>query len=159
MEWRNKINGVKEIWHFDNRWQLVLSRLFFSSEKLNVYRYKGLDILEDHSAGDANGAREVLTSSMYRQFLSLMNLSGEINVLDLGTNNGGFPLLLKSENVRIKKLACVEFNPRTFSRMRFNIERNFDCEFIGLNVAVCGENKEIEIALKAGSTGDSIYFN
>ncbi len=159
MKLRNKINGVKEIWHFDNRWQLALSRLLFSSEKLNVYRYKGLEILEDHSAGDANGAREVLTSPMYRKFLPLMNLSAEINVLDLGTNNGGFPLLLKSENIRVKKLVCVEFNPQTFSRMRFNIERNFDCHFIGLNVAICGENKEIEIALKAGSTNDSIYFN
>jgi FkbM family methyltransferase len=159
MKWRNKINGVKEIWRFDNHWQLVLSRLFFPSEKINIYRFKGLEILEDHSAGDANGAREVLTSPMYRQFLALMNLPGEINVLDLGTNNGGFPLLLKSENIQIKKLVCVEFNPQTFSRMRFNIERNFDCEFIGLNVAVCGENKEIEIALKAGSTDDSIYSN
>lgn len=159
MKWRNKINGVKEIWRFDNHWQLALSRLFFPSEKINVYRYKGLEILEDHSAGDANGAREVLTSMMYRQFLPLMNLPSEINVLDLGTNNGGFPLLLKSEKIRVKRLACVEFNPQTFSRMRFNIERNFDCEFIGLNVAACGENKEIEIALNSGSTDDSIYFN
>lgn len=155
---KSKINGIKEIWRFDNRWQLIASRLFFPSEKINVYRYKGLEILEDHAAGDANGAREVLTSPMYRQFLPQMNLPNEINVLDLGTNNGGFPLLLKSENIQIKKLVCVEFNPKTFSRMRFNIERNFDCEFVCLNAAVCGENKEIEVALKdGGSTDDSIY--
>ena len=155
---RNKINGVKEIWRFDNRWQLILSRLFFPSERINIYRYKGLEILEDHAAGDANGAREVLTSSMYRQFLPQMNLPDEINVLDLGTNNGGFPLLLKSEKIEIKKLVCVEFNPKTFSRMRFNVERNFDGDFVCLNAAVCGENKEIEVSLKdGGSTDDSIY--
>lgn len=155
---KSKINGIREIWRFDNRWQLILSRLFFPKERINIYRYKGLEILEDHAAGDANGAREVLTTEMYRRFLPQMNLPAEINVLDLGTNNGGFPLLLKSEKIEIKKLACVEFNPKTFSRMRFNIERNFDCEFTLLNAAICGENREIEIALKSGdSTDRSIY--
>ncbi len=153
----NKINGIKEIWQFDNRWQLMLTRLFFSREKINIYRYKGLEILEDHFAGDANGARALLTSPMYRQYLEEMDLAGPLNVLDMGANNGGFPILLKSEGLEIKKLACVEMNPQTFSRLRFNIERNFDCEFELINGAVCGEHRTIDVVLGEGSTHHNIY--
>jgi FkbM family methyltransferase len=154
---RNKINGLKEIWQFDNRWQLIASRLLFSKENIDIYRYRGMEILIDHSAGDANGAREVLTSPMYRRYIAQMELPGGSNILDIGANNGGFPLLLKSEGVAIKKLVSVELNPQTFSRMRFNIERNFDCEFVGINGAVCGSHREIDISLGSGGAGDSIY--
>ena len=157
MNLRNKINGVKEIWQFNNRWHLLFNRLFFSKEKINIYNYKGLEILIDHSAGDANGAREVLTSNMYRKYINLIKFENKINVLDLGTNNGGFPLLIKSENIDINKLVCVELNPLTFSRMRFNIERNLNCVFIPLNMAICGESKEINVNFGNASTSDNIY--
>lgn len=113
----------------------------------------------DHAAGDANGAREVLTSPMYRQFLSQMRLPAKIKVLDLGSNNGGFPLLLASENFEIEKLVCVELNPDTFSRLQFNIQRNFTGEHKELNAAVCGRNCQIEVLLGTGSTSDNIYNN
>jgi FkbM family methyltransferase len=116
-----------------------------------------MEILIDHAAGDANGAREVLTTEMYRRFLVQMDFKGPLRVIDLGANNGGFPLLLKSENIEIEKLVAVELNPQTFSRMRFNIERNLDCGAVLLNVALTGVNREIEINLGAGSTSDSIY--
>jgi FkbM family methyltransferase len=153
----NKINGIKEIWQFDNRWQLVFTRLFFPGEKINIYRYKGLEILEDHFAGDANGARALLTSPMYRQYLAEMELRAPLNVIDMGANNGGFPVLLKSEGLEIKKLVCVEMNPNTFSRLRFNIERNFECEQKLINGAVCGEHRTIDVALSEGSTRHNIY--
>lgn len=153
----NKINGIKEIWHFDNRWQILFTRLFFRSEKINIYRYRGLEFLVDHSRGDANGAREVLTSEMYRKFIKQMKLGSRINVLDLGASNGGFPLLLKSENIDLKRVVSVEFNPETFSRLRFNLERNFDCECIPLNAALCGENKPILVSSFQNSTSDNIY--
>lgn len=159
MSFSNKIRGLKEIWQFDNRWQLFVSRILFSNENINIYRYKGLEILIDHSAGDANGAREVLTTPMYRQFLPEMKLPSKIKVLDLGANNGGFPLLLKAEEFEIEKLVCVEFNPNTFSRLQFNIQRNFNTDYKGLNVAVCGEKSRIEVSLGNGSTSDSIYKN
>ncbi len=157
MDLRNKINGIREIWHFDNRWRILLTRLFFPSEKINIYQYQGMEILVDHSRGDANGAREVLTSDMYRKFIKQMKLGPKVNVLDLGSSNGGFSLLLKSENVDLKRLVCVEFNPDTFSRLRFNLERNFDCECFPLNVALCGENKTISVSDFQNSTSDNIY--
>jgi FkbM family methyltransferase len=158
MSLANKVTGLRELWHFDNKWHLIVSRLFFPREKINIYKYKGLEILTDHSAGDANGAREVLTSPMYRQYLAQMEMSGKpVNILDIGSNNGGFPLLLKSEGVEIKKLACVEMNPRTFSRLSFNIARNFDCESELINGAVCGRRQTLEVQLGEGSAGDSLY--
>lgn len=157
MSFRTKLDGIKQIWQFDNRFQLLVMRLLFPGESLNSYKYKGIEFLTDHRNGDANGAREVLTTEMYRRFLPEMNLTNPVNVLDIGANNGGFPLLLLSEKIRIKKLACVELNPNTFSRMRFNIERNSDSDFYPLNIAVCGENKTLNVNLGGGGTADNIY--
>lgn len=157
MSYKNKIQGLKEIWQFDNRWHLALTRLFFPDETTQFYRYKGLEILIDHRAGDANGAREVLTSDMYRKYLKYLKNKKNITVLDLGANNGGFPLLLKSENFDLEKIVCVELNPQTFLRLRFNLERNFENNFIALNCAVSGEKREINISLGNGGAGDSIY--
>lgn len=157
MSLSSKLKGIKQIWQFDNRWQLFLTRTFFSGETLNVYKYKGLEFLTDHKNGEANGARELLTTEMYRSFLSKMKLPSALNVLDLGSNNGGFPLLLISENYRFKKLVCVELNPHTFSRMKFNIERNSKCEFYPLNAAICGENSVLKLNLGKGGTSDNIY--
>jgi FkbM family methyltransferase len=154
---KSKVEGIRAIWRFDNRWELLLSRTVFRNDNLNIYRIKGMEILVDHGAGDPNGARHVLVSPMYQQFLSRMDLKGSLNVLDLGANGGGFPLLLHANRIGLNKLACVELNPNTFLRMRFNIERNLKCEFTGLNAAICGERRPIEIQLGSGSTGDSIY--
>jgi hypothetical protein len=92
---RRKITGLRQIMQFDNRWQLAVSRALFR-EPINVYRLGSIVFLEDHSAGDANGARDVLTGSMYRPFLDRLPLPGRLRLLDLGASNGGFPLLLKA---------------------------------------------------------------
>jgi FkbM family methyltransferase len=157
MSIKSKIEGIRAIWRFDNRWEILVSRTVFRNDNLNVYRFKGLEILVDHGAGDPNGARHVLVSPMYQRLLGHMKLNEKINVLDLGANGGGFPLLLRANQISLNKLACVEFNPNTFSRMRFNIERNLDCDFKGINAAICGERRSIEVELGSGSTGDSIY--
>jgi len=122
-----------------------------------VYRYRGLDILIDRAGGDANGARELLTSPMYRRYIPKMKFGGPANVLDLGANNGGFPLLLSVSGVDLKKVVSVELNPRTFTRLRFNLVRNLDCETVALNAALTGEARKIAVSLGSGSAGDSIY--
>jgi len=157
MSLRNKVNGIKEVWQFENRLWLITTKILFPRERIHIYRYKGLDVLVDHAAGDANGAREVLTSPMYRRFLPKMQFDGAVNVLDLGANNGGFPLLLQTSGIRLKKVVSVELNPNTFMRLRFNLERNLPCEVIALNAALCGENEWLEISLGTGSVSDSIY--
>ncbi|HEX6123866.1 MAG TPA: FkbM family methyltransferase [Pyrinomonadaceae bacterium] len=157
MSLKNKIRGLKEIWQFENRLPLILTRTLFPRERLYVYRYKGVEFLTDVAGGDANGARQVLTSPMYLRFLPQMTFDGPINVLDIGANNGGFPLLLAAHGVRIKKVVAVELNPNTFLRLRFNLERNLDCEVVTLNAAICGEARSLNVSLGEGSSGDSIY--
>ena len=142
---------------FDNKLQLVLGRTLFRSNSMDIYCLNGKQILIDSAAGDENGTRETITSSMYKQFLAKMTLPERVNVLDFGANGGGFPLLLELNGLLIRKLACVEFNPNTFSRMRFNIERNIPAEFVGFNAAVCGEKQEFDFILGSGGTSDSIY--
>lgn len=157
MSLKNKLRGLREMWQFDNRLPLILTRTLFPSEKLQVYRYKGVEILTDLEGGDANGAREVLTSPMYRRFLPLMKLTGGINILDVGANNGGFPLLLKASGIDLRKVVSVELNPNTFLRLRFNLERNLKGEVVPINAAVCGEPGKLSLSLGAGNSGDSIY--
>ena len=53
-----------------------------------------------------------------------MNLRSPLRVLDLGSHIGAFPLMLKDCGYAIGELVGVELNPVTYSRMRFNIERN-----------------------------------
>ena len=139
MSLSNKIRGFRDIWAFDNRLWLTITKTFFRKENLHVYRYKGVEILVDHAGGDSNGAREVLSSPMYRRFLPRMKLAGPINVLDLGANNGGFPLLLLTSGV--------------------NLTRNLSCDVVPVNAALCGERRTLEVALGNGSVSDSIYEN
>lgn len=154
---RNKIDGLRKIWRFDNRWELLRQRLLFPNNPINVYRIGGLKIIADHSAGDANGAREVLTTDMYRRFLRLIDASQSLNVLDIGANNGGFPLLLKFEGLRIRRLVAVEFNPVTFKRLKANIETNFTEDFELINAALCGDNRQVMASVVSSGTSESIY--
>ena len=157
MSLATKIRGLREVWAFDNRLWLAVTKTLFRREHLHVYRYKGLDILVDHGRGDANGAREVLTSPMYSRFLTRMKLDRPANILDLGASNGGFPLLLASRGIELKKVVSVELNPRTYTRLHFNLTRNLKCNVVALNAAVLGVTGSISVSLGGGSVSDSVY--
>jgi FkbM family methyltransferase len=153
----NKLRGFRSILAFENRWSLILTKVLFPSESLLVYRYRGLDILIDRTGGDANGAREVLTSPMYRRFLPSIKLEHPANVLDLGASNGGFPLLLLASGIKLDKIVSVEFNPNTYIRLHFNLLRNFDCDAIAVNAALSGENAVLKLRPGPGGASDNIY--
>jgi FkbM family methyltransferase len=158
MSFANKIRGLKEIWLFDNHWYLALTRLVFPGERVSVYRFRGLEILVDRDGGDINGTREILATDMYSQFLSLMDLPETINVLDLGAQSGGFPLLLRALGKKLRSVCCVELNPNTFSRLKFNLDRNFpETRRVALNLGVCDSSATLTVALGAGGTSDNIY--
>ena len=153
----NKIGGLREILHFDNWMELVLKRTLFTANPLAVYRAGGMDILVDHGGGDENGVREAMVSPMYRNLIAGLSFSAPINVMDLGANVGGFSLLLQLMKIPLKKVAAIEMNPNTYSRMRFNLERNLDCALDLSNAAVCGERTTFQLSLGRGSTSDSLY--
>ncbi len=151
------ISGLQSLMQFDNKLQLLLARTLFQNNPVVIYCVRGKQILVDHGADDENGTRAAITSPMYKQFLAQMKLPERVNVLDFGANGGGFPLMLELNGVHIQKVACIEFNPNTYSRLRFNMERNIQAEFVGFNAAVCGEKQEFDVALGSGGTNDSIY--
>lgn len=157
MSIRSKLLGLRQILCFDNRAHLLLQRLLFRRDVLAVYRMGRLEILVDHSAGDSSGAPDVLTQPMYADYLDYLIPTSSANVLDLGANTGGFPLLLDRHGVRFNRLVSVDLNPRTCSRLRFNLERNLKGEIIVLHAAVCGRPRTFELSLGAGSVADSLY--
>jgi FkbM family methyltransferase len=159
MNIRNKIEGFREVWTFDNRLWLTFTKLLFPSESLNVYRYKGMDFLTYHARGDGRGAREVLALPVYRRYFSKMKLDKPINVLDLGASNGVFPLLLQGSGIPLKKVVSLEFNPKTFMRLQFNLTRNLSCEVVPHNAAISGKNEMLRVSPGEGTVSDSIYTN
>ncbi len=152
-----KIRGFGELWQFDNRFELIFSRLFRPGRSQIIYKYRGIEFLSDHSAGDANGARAVLATDMYRKLLAKMDLPEKVSVLDIGANNGGFPLLLASERYKIDRLLSIELNPKTFDRLNSNIARNFGPEAECVNAAVCGYARAIHFSEGSAGTSDNIY--
>jgi FkbM family methyltransferase len=152
-----RLGGLRALWHFDNRWQLLCNRILFRRTGLTVYRLNGREMLVDHAAGDECGTRVCIVTRMYRRYLPLMSFSGPINVLDLGANGGGFGLMLVAGNVSVQKIVCVELNPQTCMRAQFNMARNISGETKVINAAVCGERRDFELWLGPGGTSNSIY--
>jgi FkbM family methyltransferase len=153
----NKLKGFGQVWSFDNRWHLALQRVFFPRDSLMFYRLGDLEVLVDHAGGDANGAREVLTTRMYTDHLAHIPRDHPWKVLDFGANNGGFALLLKRLGVALERIVCVELNPRTCIRLRFNLDRNIDAPHEIVNAALCGRSGTLTLDLGEGSVGDNIY--
>ena len=153
-----KIAGARAIMAFDNWPALLLRRLLDRKAGLLVYRKDDLEILIDHRGGDENGTRACIVSDMYRKYVPLFSLQGPINVLDIGANGGGFPLMLKLAGVKLASVVCVEMNPATYSRLLVNLGSNLGHPAVAINAAVCGGDSESEILLKPlrGSDGYSI---
>lgn len=92
----NKLAALKQIMYFDNRWQLFLDRLIFKKTSLSAYRLGDMEFMVDHSAGDANGIRDIIVSSMYKRLISNIKFGDSIKVIDCGANGGASPLCCKA---------------------------------------------------------------
>ena len=157
MSIRSKLNGLMEVLQFTNRWQLLVNLLFFRKTNLTVYRLGKVEFIVDVDGCDNNGVRHAIASKMYRELLPKCLWDSEVSVLDLGSNAGGFPMLLEIMGISVKRLVCVEMNQNTFRRLKFNISRNLDCNATFINAAVCGHRQTLDLVLGNGDTGDSIY--
>ena len=153
----SKLGGLREIFAFDNKWQLIVNLLLFRKTNLIVYRLGKLEFVVDVKGGDNNGVRHTIASRMYRELLPKSLKNSGISLLDVGANAGGFPLLLASLGISIEKLVCVEMNPTTYNRLQFNIAQNIDCNTTCINAAVCGQRRTLCLLLGRGGTGDNIY--
>ena len=156
-----KIAGARAIMAFDNWPALLLGHLLHRNAGLLVYRKGGLEILIDHRGGDKNGTRHCIVSNMYRKYVPLFGLTEPANVLDIGANGGGFPLMLKLAGIKLATVVCVEMNLATYSRLLVNVQSNLGFSSVAINAAVCGAGSASEIFLNPtrGSTGYSISGN
>lgn len=159
MNLKNKLTGLKEIVKFDNWVSIIFRTLFKPHSQLFIYKLKGKEYLINKNAGDVPGFRSILASNEYRPFINELKNIGQISLLDLGANVGGFIALLDSMNIKLKKIVAVEYNPNTFYRLGVNISNNFNCEYHLLNKAVVGYDRAISKNFTLGGTGDSIYEN
>lgn len=112
-------------------------------------------MIVDHRYSDAGSIRGCVSSPMYSNLLNSVTLPRELSVVDIGSNVGGFPLLLHALGFEIKRLTCVEFNPNTFVRLHFNILSNWPKATV-LNRAIASEASKVTVRLGQGSTGDSL---
>ena len=156
MKLLSRLKGFGEIKSFDNRWEIILNRLFFPRTGIVTYRRGNIEVIVDHLGGDAAGTRMCLVSDMYSQYFRDMVLSEELSVLDIGANGGGFPLRLHLEGYTVGQLTCVEMNPNTFARLQLNLYRNLALTPCLINGAIFSEKTLLKVLLGRGSTGDSI---
>lgn len=155
----SNLGRLRELLQFDNRWQLIAERLLFRGTHLQVHRINGVEMIVDHRGADAGSIRTCVAGTMYRRFVAQMKLGQCLTVADFGANVGGFSCLLKVLQLDVDRLLCLEMNPNTYERLRFNICTNFSLNNTSvINAAVCGEPRQIPLSLGVGSTGDNIYF-
>jgi FkbM family methyltransferase len=156
--WETKFRGFSELLAFDNWPLLVLHRLFFRSQPLVVYRKKGRDFLIDYAGGDHCGTRACIATDMYRRYFSALPQNKPLRVLDIGANGGGFPLSLALAGFNFERVVCVEMNPATFGRLKFNVESNFAPAAVCLNAAVYSSDGHLDAPLGgAGGSGYSLH--
>ena len=138
----------------------MVQRVFDRKTGLVTYRKQGLEILVDHLGGDETGTRECITSDMYSRYVRSFELPENVNVLDLGANGGGFPLMLCLLQIKIARAICVEMNPLTAQRLAVNLSLNVGPAGVAVNKAICDDKSHgSEIVMKAsrGSTAESIF--
>lgn len=159
MSLRTKLNGLSSSMRFDNSIQLILDRVFFRSSRFVPHRLNGVDLVADQKGGDECGIRPCLVEGMYDPFLEVAGLlrgGRALNVVDLGANAGGFSLIFATRGIPVRKIASVEMNPLTYSRMRLNVLTAYGPKADPVNAAVGRETGKVRVPFSYGGTGESV---
>jgi FkbM family methyltransferase len=159
MSLATKFSGLLECLRFDNALQLVAARLLFRRTRFVPHRLGGAQFIADQLGGDECGLRPCLVGGMYDPFLEASEIyqsPAPWNIADLGANAGGFSLFFTKHLRSVGKIAAIEMNPLTYSRMRLNLLTNFGPAAVPINAAVGGVSGWIEVPFTFGSTGESV---
>jgi len=116
-------------------------------------------LVADQKGGDECGIRPCLVEGMYDPFLEAAGLlrgGRALNVVDLGANAGGFSLIFATRGIPIRKIASVEMNPLTYSRMRLNVLTAYGPKADPVNAAIGKESGNVHVPFSYGGTGDSV---
>ncbi|TAE28693.1 MAG: hypothetical protein EAZ91_14490 [Cytophagales bacterium] len=126
-----KFSALKELLYFTNWPILLVGRLPIFSNRFALYQKDSISFITDYQGGDSTGARHLLASNLYKDFIERIASKGEkiTTLLDVGANNGGFILHLINRFPRqLRKIVAVEFNYRTYLRLHFNVLYNTDTD-------------------------------
>jgi FkbM family methyltransferase len=159
MSLKTKLSGLAACWRFDNRWQLLMDRLVFRGSRFVPHRLHGVDLVVDQKGGDECGIRPCLVEGMYDPFLEAagaFRCSKPLNIADLGANAGGFSLIFATKNVPVRKIAAVEMNPLTYSRMRLNVLTAYGPQAEPINAAIGAASGMASVPFSFGGTGDVV---
>jgi len=159
MSLQTKLSGLSSSLRFDNRIQLILDRIFFRGTRFVPHRLNNIDFVADQKGGDECGLRPCLVEGMYDPFLEVAGLlrgSRAVNVVDLGANAGGFSLIFATRGIAVRKIASVEMNPLTYSRMRLNVLTAYGPKADPVNAAIGKESGKAHVPFSYGGTGDSV---
>ena len=156
---KTRIEGLKACLRFDNRLQLILDRLFFRDSRFVPHRLDRIQFVADQMGGDECGLRPCLIDGIYNPFLNeakAFKRQVPLNVADIGANAGGFSLIFLLQKVDLKKIAAMEMNPLTYSRLRLNLLTNYGPVAKCWNAAVSSDSGRIDVPFTFGGTGDSV---
>ncbi len=155
---RNKFSGLAGTLAFSNRWIIVLQRLFRPSDPLVAYCWrKRWWLLCDARLQDTQAAKEVLANGCYRPWIQRSIREGSLSYVNVGANVGAFDLAVAAEAARVPHGLSVELNPRTFVRLKFNIEANGLHQIRLLNAGVSRSSGSFQFQQSECSLGDSLF--
>jgi FkbM family methyltransferase len=154
---RYKWSALVKSFAFDNPFQIIFSHLFYPSG-YHLYIWHGNPLIVDGRRGEtAGGVHAVLATDEYRQFLSRLNLTGPLNIMDLGANVGSFSVLAADYPGDIRRIVIVEGDATILPRLEFNIKSRLGPESADiLHAAVCGHDGEISFFQNPTSVGSGV---
>jgi FkbM family methyltransferase len=159
MSIQTKLSGFASSLRFDNWPQLLLDRIFFRNSRFVPHRLNGVDFVADQKGGDECGLRPCLVEGMYDPFLKLSGAfqkTRPLNIVDLGANAGGFSLIFAARGITVQKVASVEMNPLTYSRMRLNVLTAYGPKAAPINAAIGAASGTVAVPFSFGGTGEVV---
>ncbi len=157
-----KLQAIKEFLFFSNWPILMAGRLPFFKSRFAMYQKDNISFITDYKGGDSTGARHLLSSGLYEDFINfILNKEASLGtLLDVGANNGGFILdLFRRLSRPPQKIVAIEFNYMTYLRLQFNVLYNAgrSTEIQLVNGAAAGVTGWLDVEDNDGSTGNNIY--
>lgn len=118
-------NGFRDSLVFSNWKSLVIQRLFCRHERFVSYLWQNRWwVLCDQSHLDNNGPKEIFAEKIYHQSIQLSAKNDKISYVNVGGNIGVFDIVVASLINTVTRAITFELNPRTATRLRFNLQAN-----------------------------------
>ncbi len=155
---RNKLSGLTDSMAFSNRWTIFLQRIMRPADPLVSYCWKKKWWLVcDARFQDGHAAKELLANGCYDAWIRKSVRGQELSYVNVGANIGAFDVAVAAMIREIPLAVSVELNPRTFGRLRFNLQVNGLHDVRVLNAGVAGRSGVFHFHPTACSLADGLF--